>query len=203
MNKVILMGRLTRDPDIRYSGSGEGSMCVAKFTLAVDRRRTTPDGQREADFISCTAFGKQAEFAEKFLHQGTKITLSGRIQTGSYTNREGQKVYTTDVVIEEMEFAESKGTADNRQGSFQGNYQRPAAPQPQYQQSAPQYQQPAQPQYQAQPQQQWQEVPQQPARPEPVIPANEFERPIADESAVGQGFMNIPEGVEDEGLPFN
>ena len=204
MNKVILMGRLTRDPDIRYSGSGEGSMCVAKFTLAVDRRRTAQDGQREADFISCTAFGKQAEFAEKYLHQGTKITLSGRIQTGSYTNREGQKVYTTDVVIEEMEFAESKGSNDNRQGSFQGNYQRSAAPQQQAQpqqqwQAAPQQQ--AQPQYQ--PQQQWQEVPQQQMRPEPVIPANDFERPMADESAVGQGFMNIPEGVEDEGLPFN
>lgn len=191
------MGRLTRDPDIRYSGSGEGSMCVARFTLAVDRRRTAQDGQREADFISCTAFGKQAEFAEKYLHQGTKITLSGRIQTGSYTNREGQKVYTTDVVIEEMEFAESKGSNDNRQGnSFQGSYQRPAAPQ---QQAQPQYQ--SQQQWQAAPQQQVQ--PQQQMRPEPVIPANDFEHPMADESVVGQGFMNIPEGVEDEGLPFN
>lgn len=178
MNKVILMGRLTRDPDIRYSGNGEGSMCVAKFTLAVDRRRAAQDGQREADFISCTAFGKQAEFAERYLHQGTKITLSGRIQTGSYTNREGQKVYTTDVIIEEMEFAESKSSNDNRQASFQGSYQRPVASQ-----------------QQAQPQQQ--------TRPEPVIPANDFERPMADESVVGQGFMNIPEGVEDEGLPFN
>lgn len=171
-------------------------MCVARFTVAVDRRRTAQDGQREADFISCVAFGKQGEFAEKYLHQGTKITLSGRIQTGSYTNRDGQKVYTTDVVCEDMEFAESKNSGDNRQANYQGNYQRPAASQTQ-----PQYQ--AQPQYQTQPQQQWQEMPQQQMRQEPVIQANDYERPMADESAVGQGFMNIPEGVEDEGLPFN
>ena len=120
MNKVILMGRLTRDPDIRYSGNGEGSMCVAKFTLAVDRRRAAQDGQREADFISCTAFGKQAEFAERYLHQGTKITLSGRIQTGNYTNRDGQKVYTTDVVVEESEFAESKA-GGNAGSTYQPN----------------------------------------------------------------------------------
>ena len=110
MNKVILMGRLTRDPDIRYT-QGENSMAVARFSLAVDRRRTGADGQREADFINCVTFGKQAEFAERYLHQGTKIVLTGRIQTGSYTNKEGQKVYTTDVVVEEQEFAESKAAS--------------------------------------------------------------------------------------------
>ena len=112
MNKVILMGRLTRDPNVRYTqqnGSQE-SMCVARYTLAVDRRGAR-DGQQSADFISCVAFGKNGEFAEKYLKQGTKIVATGRIQTGSYTNRDGQKVYTTDVVIEEQEFAESKKAA--------------------------------------------------------------------------------------------
>lgn len=109
MNKVILMGRLTRDPNVRYTqqNSSQESMCVARYTLAVDRRGTR-DGQQSADFISCVAFGKNGEFAEKYLKQGTKIAATGRIQTGSYTNRDGQKVYTTDVVIEEQEFAESK-----------------------------------------------------------------------------------------------
>ena len=112
MNKVILMGRLTRDPNVRYTqqnGSQE-SMRVARYTLAVDRRGAR-DGQQSADFISCVAFGKNGEFAEKYLKQGTKIVITGRIQTGSYTNRDGQKVYTTDVVIEEQEFAESKKAA--------------------------------------------------------------------------------------------
>lgn len=111
MNKVILMGRLTRDPDIRYS-QGENTMCVARYTLAVDRR-FKQDGQPSADFISCVAFAKQGEFAERYLHQGTKIVIEGRIQTGSYTNKEGQKVYTTDVVVENSEFAESKASASN------------------------------------------------------------------------------------------
>lgn len=106
MNKVILMGRLTRDPDVRYS-QGENPTAVARYTLAVDRRFKR-DGEQSADFISCVAFGKSAEFAEKYLRQGTKICISGRIQIGSYTNRDGQKVYTTDVVIEEQEFAETK-----------------------------------------------------------------------------------------------
>ena len=112
MNKVILMGRLTRNPDVRYSqGQNGDQMCIARYTLAVDRRvaRRGQDGnEQSADFIGCVAFGKQAEFAEKYLHQGTKIAITGRIQTGSYTNKEGQKVYTTDVVVEEQEFAESK-----------------------------------------------------------------------------------------------
>lgn len=139
MNKVILMGRLARDPEVRYS-QGAQPLAIARYTLAVDRRGSK-QGEQSADFINCIAFGKSGEFAEKYLHQGTKIVVTGRIQTGSYTNRDGQKVYTTDVVVEEQEFAESKKNT-------------------------------------------------QPA-PEPA-PAGGYE-----------GFMNIPDGVEDEGLPFN
>lgn len=152
MNKVILMGRLTRDPDVRYS-AGENSTAVARYTLAVDRRFHR-DGDATADFIGCVAFGRQAEFAEKYLRQGTKIAITGRIQTGSYTNREGQKVYTTDVVVEEQEFAESKNAGGNN-----GGY------------SAPQHNNPA---------------------------------PSANTSDLGSvdGFMNIPDGIDEE-LPFN
>ena len=144
MNKVILMGRLTRDPDVRY-GTGERSTTIARYTLAVDRRFKR-DNEQTADFISCVAFDRNAEFAEKYLKQGTKIAITGRIQTGSYTNKDGNKVYTTDIVVEEQEFAESKSASENN-----GGYT-PAA------------------------------------RHEP--------------SAAGDGFMNIPDGVEDEGLPF-
>ena len=151
MNKVILMGRLTRDPDIRHS-AGENAQAVARYTLAVDRRFKR-DGDATADFIGCVAFGRQAEFAERYLHQGTKIAVTGRIQTGSYTNREGQRVYTTDVVIEEQEFAESKAAAAER-----GYSTAAAAPAP----SAP--------------------------TPAPEAPAD--------------GFMNIPDGIDEE-LPFN
>lgn len=105
MNKVILMGRLTRDPEVRYT-QGEQAMAVARYTLAVDRRGKNQENS--ADFIQCVAFGKAAEFAERYLHKGTKIVLTGRIQTGSYTNKEGQRIYTTDVVAEDQEFAESK-----------------------------------------------------------------------------------------------
>ncbi len=152
MNKVILMGRLTRDPDVRYS-AGENSTAVARYTLAVDRRFHR-DGDATADFIGCVAFGRQAEFAEKYLRQGTKIAITGRIQTGSYTNRESQKVYTTDVVVEEQEFAESKNAGGNN-----GGY------------SAPQHNNPA---------------------------------PSANTSDLGSadGFMNIPDGIDEE-LPFN
>ena len=148
MNKVILMGRLTRDPDIRYS-QGENAMAIARYTLAVDRRvrRDAAGSEQTADFISCVAFAKLAEFAERYLHQGTKLVVEGRIQTGSYTNKDGQKVYTTEVVVENCEFAESKGAAS--EGGSYGS-----------------------------------------SRPEPV-------------NAAGDGFMNIPDGVEDEGLPFN
>ena len=109
MNKVILMGRLTRDPEVRYS-SGENGTCVARFTLAVDRRTR----EKAADFIPCVAFGKSGEFAEKWFRQGSKVLVTGRIQTGSYTNRDGQKVYTTDVVVEEQEFAESKSAEKDK-----------------------------------------------------------------------------------------
>ena len=148
MNKVILMGRLTRDPDVRYS-QGDSPMAIARYTLAVDRRFRRDNDQQTADFISCVAFGRNGEFAEKYLHQGTKIVAEGRIQTGSYTNKDGNKVYTTEVVVENQEFAESKASASNNEGGFQ-----PQA------QSAP------------------------------TAPA-------------GDGFMNIPDGVEDVGLPFN
>lgn len=109
MNKVILMGRLTRDPDVKYT-AGDNPMAIARYTLAVDRR-FKKENEATADFISCVAFGKAAEFAEKYFRQGIRIAVSGRIQTGSYTNRDGNKVYTTDVVVEEQEFAESKNNA--------------------------------------------------------------------------------------------
>ena len=129
MNKVILMGRLTRNPDVRYSqGQNGDQMCIARYTLAVDRRvaRRGQDGNEQtADFIGCVAFGKQGEFAEKYFHQGTKIAVTGRIQTGSYTNKEGQKVYTTDVVVEEQEFAESKNASS---GSEDGSSYQPQQP---------------------------------------------------------------------------
>lgn len=139
MNKVILLGRLTKDPEVRYSQS-ENPLAIARYTLAVDRR-FKKDGEQSADFISCVSFGKSAEFAERYLKQGTKICIIGRIQTGSYTNKDGGKVYTTEVVVEETEFAESKSSGE-------GTYSN---------------------------------------RPEP--------------SSVGDGFMNIPEGMEEE-LPF-
>ena len=146
MNKVILMGRLTRDPEVRYS-QGESSTAVARFSLAVDRRFKRQGDDQTADFINCVAFGKTAEFAERYLHQGTKVVGCGRIQTGSYTNKDGQRVYTTDVVLDEVEFAESKN-ASQQNGDFQQNQ-----------------------------------------RPEPS-------------QAAADGFMNIPDGLED-GLPFN
>lgn len=108
MNKVILMGRLTRDPEVRYM-QNENSTAVARYSLAVPRKYKT-DGQ-DCDFINCVAFGKNGEFAEKHLRKGIKITVAGRIQTGSYTNRDGQKVYTTDVIVEEQEFCESKNAS--------------------------------------------------------------------------------------------
>ena len=118
MNKVILMGRLTRDPEVRYT-QGDNTMAIARYSLAVDRRFKR-DGEPDADFINCVAFGKAGEFAEKYLKKGTKIAVVGRIQTGSYTNKDGQKVYTTDVVVEEQEFAESKnsGSSDNNQSAL-------------------------------------------------------------------------------------
>ena len=147
MNRVILMGRLTRDPEIRYS-QGESATAVARYTLAVDRRFNRNGDENNADIIGCVAFGKQAEFAERYLHKGIKMLVTGRIQTGSYTNKDGVRVYTTDVVVEDQEFAESKNANPGQGGSY----------------SAPN------------------------SRPEPV--------------SVGDGFMNIPDGIDEE-LPFN
>ena len=126
MNKVILMGRLTRDPEVRYT-QGEEPMAIARFTLAVDRRGKR-DGEASADFPSCVCFRRTAEFIEKYAHQGTKLVVVGRIQTGSYTNRDGQKVYTTDVVVEDQEFAESKAASDNYRGGNFGGQAAPSAP---------------------------------------------------------------------------
>ena len=128
MNKVILMGRLTRDAEVRYS-QGENAMAIARATLAVDRRVKTKDGnQPSADFISLVAFGKTAEFLEKFGHKGTKFVLEGRIQTGSYTNKDGQRVYTTDVVVENVEFAESKSSSGSGSGAVGGQPEPAPAP---------------------------------------------------------------------------
>ena len=123
MNKVILMGRLTRDPEVRYS-QGESANAVARYTLAVDRRFKR-EGDATADFINCVSFGRAAEFAEKYLRQGVKIAVTGRIQTGSYTNKDGVRVYTTDVVVEEQEFAESKAASASNSG-----YQASPSPSP-------------------------------------------------------------------------
>lgn len=143
MNKVILIGGLTRDPDVRYS-QAEEPVAVARYTLAVNRRFHR-DGEQAADFVSCVAFGKQGEFAEKYLRQGIKIAITGRIQTGSYTNRDGQKVYTTDVIIESQEFVESKKAVEEREAAEYGGRQ---------------------------------------------------------EAPEGDGFMDIPDGIDEE-LPFN
>ena len=112
MNKVILVGRLTRDPEIRYS-QGEDSMAVGRYTIAINRR-VKPDQEQTADFLRCIVFGRSAEFAEKYFRQGMRIAVSGRIQTGRYTNKDGVRVYTTEVVVEEQEFAESKAEAEGR-----------------------------------------------------------------------------------------
>lgn len=142
MNRVILMGRLTRDPDVRYT-QGEKSMAIARYTLAVDRRgkKERDQDQQAADFINCVAFDREAEFAETYFHQGMRVLVSGRLQTGSYVNKEGKKVYTTEVILTDQEFADSKGS------------------------NAPETRQ-------------------------------------AQGTDLGDGFMNIPDGIEDEGLPF-
>ena len=147
MNRVILCGRLTRDPEVRYS-QGERSMAIAKYTLAVERRKRKGQDNNEqtADFINCIAFDKGGEFTEKYFRQGMRVLISGHIQTGSYTNKDGVKVYTTDVIVDDQEFADSKNASTG--GAQSTN------------------------------------------RPEPS-------------NSIGDGFMNIPDGVEDEGLPFN
>ena len=129
MNKVILMGRLTRDPEVRYS-QGASPMAIARYTLAVDRRFNRGNDENTADFIPCVAFGKAGEFAEKYFRKGTKLAVSGRIQTGSYTNKDGVKVYTTEVIVDDQEFAESKNSSSNAGGGFDGGSanQQSAAP---------------------------------------------------------------------------
>ena len=144
MNKVILMGRLTRDPELRYT-SGENSMAIARYTLAVNRT-IKKQGEQSADFINCVAFSKAAEFAEKYFMQGMRALVSGRIQTGNYTNKEGQKVYTTEVIVDTQKFADSNGAGDS---SYKSSTRSSTS------------------------------------------------------SASIDGFMNIPDGVDDEGLPFN
>ncbi|MFQ9515369.1 MAG: single-stranded DNA-binding protein [Eubacterium sp.] len=150
MNKVILMGRLTRDPEVRYSTSGDSQLAIARYTLAVDHR-FKKDGEQTADFIRCVAFGRSGEFAEKYFHQGTKIVAEGRIQTGSYQDKDGKTVYTTEVVVENQEFAESKQN-DGAQMQWSNNQNTQPTP--------------------------------------PPMPE-------------GDGFMNIPDSVDDSGLPFN
>lgn len=126
MNKVVLMGRLTRDPEVRYS-QGESPLAIARYTLAVDRRQSrNSSDEQTADFIGCVAFGRAGEFAEKYFRKGTKIAISGRIQTGSYTNKDGVKVYTTEVIVDEQEFAESKNASAGNEGGYSGGNNRPA-----------------------------------------------------------------------------
>lgn len=127
MNKAILMGRLTRDPEVRYSQS-DSNMAVARFSLAVDRRYKKQGDTVTADFFNCTAFGKQGEFVEKYLKQGTKIVVTGRIQNDNYTNKEGQKVYSVQIMVEEIEFAESKASAQSNEGSDGGTQPQMGAP---------------------------------------------------------------------------
>ena len=208
MNKVILMGRLTRDPEVRYS-AGESGTAIARYTLAVDRRFKR-DGEATADFISCVCFGRTAEFAEKYFRQGLKIIVSGRIQTGSYTNRDGQKVYTTEVVVEEQEFAEGKNSS--QQGAGQQPPQNYGGQQNAPQQSVPQQNTTQQSQPQGYGQQGGYNVPQQSAP--KSQPQGYGQQSVPQQNAPQQnygggsfgmgddGFMNIPEGLDDE-LPFN
>ena len=127
MNKAILMGRLTRDPEVRYSQS-DSSMAIARFSLAVDRRYKKQGDTVTADFFNCTAFGKQGEFVEKYLKKGTKIVVTGRIQNDNYTNKDGQKVYSVQIMVEEIEFAESKASAQSNEGSDGGAQPQMGAP---------------------------------------------------------------------------
>ncbi|MDE6984802.1 MAG: single-stranded DNA-binding protein [Lachnospiraceae bacterium] len=162
MNKVILMGRLTRDPEVRYT-QGDNQMAIARYTLAVDRRFGRGNGGDEntADFIPCVAFNKAGEFAEKYFRKGTKIAVSGRIQTGSYTNKDGVKVYTTEVIVDDQEFAESKNSSGNSDGGYGNNNYGGGYANNSY------------------------------GGGQPAAPM-----------AAGDGFMNIPDGIDEE-LPFN
>ena len=198
MNKAILMGRFTADPNMRQT-QGENPMPVANFTLAVDRRYKR-DGDQTADFIQCVAFGKTAEFAQKYFRKGSKALVTGRIQTGSYTNKNGDKVYTTDVMIEEIEFAESKQAGNGNQQSTPPTQQ--ATP-PMSQQAAPQmYAQPQQPQYQQMPQQPvYQQAPPQPQyyqqmpQQAPQVPQTNW--------TADSDFVNVAGAIKDGELPFD
>ena len=208
MNKVILMGRLTRDPEVRYS-AGESGTAIARYTLAVDRRFKR-DGEATADFISCVSFGRTAEFAEKYFRQGLKVLVAGRIQTGSYTNNSGQKVYTTDVVVEEQEFAEGKNSS--KQGAGQQPPQNYGGQQNAPQQSVPQQNATQQSQPQGYGQQGGYNVPQRnvPQQSAPKSQPQGYGQQSVPQQNYGggsfgmgdDGFMNIPEGLDDE-LPFN
>ena len=208
MNKVILMGRLTRDPEVRYS-AGESGTAIARYTLAVDRRFKR-DGEATADFISCVSFGRTAEFAEKYFRQGLKVLVAGRIQTGSYTNNSGQKVYTTDVIVEEQEFAEGKNSS--QQGAGQQPPQNYGGQQNASQQSVPQQNVTQQSQPQGYGQQGVYNVPQQsvPQQSAPKSQPQGYGQQSVPQQNYGggafgmgdDGFMNIPEGLDDE-LPFN
>lgn len=208
MNKVILMGRLTRDPEVRYS-AGENALAIARYTLAVDRRFRR-DGEATADFISCVSFGRTAEFAEKYFRQGLKVLVAGRIQTGSYTNNSGQKVYTTDVIVEEQEFAEGKNSS--QQGAGQQPPQNYGGQQNAPQQSVPQQNVTQQSLPQGYGQQGVYNVPQQsvPQQSAPKSQPQGYGQQSVPQQNYGggafgmgdDGFMNIPEGLDDE-LPFN
>ena len=213
MNKVILMGRLTRDPEVRYS-AGESGTAIARYTLAVDRRFKR-EGEATADFISCVSFGRTAEFAEKYFRQGLKVLVAGRIQTGSYTNNSGQKVYTTDVVVEEQEFAEGKNSSQQGAGqqppqNYGGQQNAPQQSQGYGQQggyNAPQQNAPQQGGYnapqQSAPKSQPQGYGQQGGYNNPPQQNAPQQNYGGGSFGMGDdGFMNIPEGLDDE-LPFN
>ena len=161
MNVLVMMGRLTRDPEVRYGANGNA---VARFSLAVDRRFKR-EGQPDADFFNCVTFGRQAEFVEKYLHKGVKVVIQGSLQNDNYQNREGQMVYRDQIVIDNIEFAESKATSQQNASAY----------------NARQYSAPA-------------------ASAQTAAPAQQRETPASDFS--GDGFMNIPDGIDEE-LPFN
>lgn len=176
MNSVQLIGRLTKDPVITYT-QGEDSKPIARYTLAVDRIRKGPDGQTQADFISCVAFRNVAEFAERYLHKGSKIAITGSIQTGSYTDKNGNKVYTTDVIVNSQEFCESRQTAQQTAPQAQPNNYSSYGGQSGYGRA----------------QSAGQPMPPQPGR----------QQEYGQQSFVGDGFESIPSDVDDPGLPFN
>ena len=213
MNKVILMGRLTADPEIRYS-QGQQPMCIARYTIAVDKRKQNQDGSRDANFIRCVAFGRAAEFAEKYMHKGHRYMVEGRWETGSYDDqRTGQKVYTNECYVDNQEFADSKDDSGGQQSGY-GGYGQQGYGAPQnggyysggYGQYSPNYgggyggnQRPS-----GQPQQMNGYQPAPPPAAQPRYDQQELPLYQNQQAApVGEGFMQIPDNVDDEGLPFN